>query len=427
MISKIKSINIRYVSKMVNSIAFLPTAVALGLFLLAIFLIDLDSRGEMKKILNDLIPFLVINNSDTARTILSTLIGGVISLTVFSFSMVMITLNQASANFSPRLLPGLISEKKNQFVLGFYLGTIIFNLIVLISVLPSGKSYTLNVLSILVGIILGILSLSLFIYFIHNISSRIQIDNILRSIFTNTRSLIEDSETSDELSTNGEFSNIEWFVIHSDRSGYFDGYNKVALLSTCEKLEINLIIDIKIGQFIMPNSPIIRVQRFLNENEEKSVLNHLFYNHKNDVKSHYAYGIRQITEVGIKSMSPGINDPTTALITLDYLSVLFMQRMKIEDLKIFITDNNKFYLKDRSSSFNQLLNECYASFRIYASHDVMIMKKLLKILTHLLNQDSRSEQYLINIQQQIAILTAEAKNNIKNKNDLKEFIALTKI
>ncbi|NIU61616.1 MAG: DUF2254 domain-containing protein, partial [Pseudomonas stutzeri] len=60
-----------------------------------------------------------------ARLILGTLVGGIISLMVFSFSMVMVVLNSAASSLSPRVIPALISSRSHQVVLGVYLGTII--------------------------------------------------------------------------------------------------------------------------------------------------------------------------------------------------------------------------------------------------------------------------------------------------------------
>ncbi|MFP3759150.1 DUF2254 family protein, partial [Cupriavidus sp. SIMBA_020] len=73
-------------------------------------------------------------SAENARTILSTLAGSIISLTVFSFSMVMVVLNSASASLSPRVVPGLITRKSHQMVLGFYLGSIIYSIIMLINI-----------------------------------------------------------------------------------------------------------------------------------------------------------------------------------------------------------------------------------------------------------------------------------------------------
>src|SRR5690606_15243639 len=137
----------------------------------------------LTRYLKEKLGLLIIDNADTARSLLSTLIGGVISLMVFSFSMVMILLNQASTNYSPRLLPGLISNKRHQFVLGFYIGTILFNILCLINVLPGDNPFQIPAFTILIAIMLGPVCLILFVFFIHSISEAIQINNILQRLY----------------------------------------------------------------------------------------------------------------------------------------------------------------------------------------------------------------------------------------------------
>ena len=104
-------------NNLTGKIGFYPSLFAFGGLCLGFIMLYAESQG-ISKFLIENAPKLVINDADTARTLLSTFIGGIISLMVFSFSMVMILLNQASNNYSPRILPGLISNKRHQYVLG---------------------------------------------------------------------------------------------------------------------------------------------------------------------------------------------------------------------------------------------------------------------------------------------------------------------
>src|SRR5690606_41948384 len=92
-------------------------------FLVALLVMYLEQQCISRKIM-DVFPLLLVEDGDTALTVLSACLGGLISLMVFSFSMVMLLLSQASNNYSPRLLPGLISDKRHQLILGIYLATI---------------------------------------------------------------------------------------------------------------------------------------------------------------------------------------------------------------------------------------------------------------------------------------------------------------
>src|SRR5690606_23665036 len=126
----------------------------------------------------------------------SAIITGLISMMVFSFSMVMLLLSQASSNYSPRLLPGLISDKSHQIILGIYLGTILYCIFILFSIQPTGDKYQIPGFSVLLGIVFTVACIYAFIYFIHNISENIQISKILDRIFltaqTNLTALIEE-------------------------------------------------------------------------------------------------------------------------------------------------------------------------------------------------------------------------------------------
>jgi len=192
-----------------SSIAFYPAIITAGFLILAIAVLAMENYGVSDYLL-EYAPFLVINDADTARTILSTFIGGLISLTVFSFSMVMVILSQASSNYSPRLLPELITNKRHQIVLGFYLGTIVYAILVLISILPDGNEYTLPGFAVLLGIVFGVSCMGMFVYFIHSISQEIQINFILDRIFERTKKrlqLIDEQEHNNQAIQQPDTSN----------------------------------------------------------------------------------------------------------------------------------------------------------------------------------------------------------------------------
>ncbi len=114
-----------YYKKIVTSIAFLPALIAIG-FLIASWLMILLDFSDWGKNIKDRLDWLTLNDASTARSIVSAIAAGVISLSVFSFSMVMIVLNQAAGQLSNRVLDQLIGNRFQQVILGFYIGTIVY-------------------------------------------------------------------------------------------------------------------------------------------------------------------------------------------------------------------------------------------------------------------------------------------------------------
>lgn len=402
--------------KVTRSIAFLPSIISSGFLLLAF--VSLYYENGTTEFLKEYLPTLIINNADTARSILSTLIGSILSLTVFSFSMVMLLLNQASSDFSPRLLPGLISNKNNQLVLGIFLGTIIYNIIVLISILPSGESYIMNGFSILVGIIMGVISLAFFVFFIHSISNDIQIDNILKSIFDKTvLSLkLELEERNHSSAIHTELENIN--LIKSNKASYFDGVKINELKEFADKYKTDILIKPYKGEYLLPNTVLAYTSKKIDKEASAKLENCLSFSPNQKLQDNYILGIKQIMETGIKSMSPGINDPGTAILTIDYITELLALRMQFADF-IHLETNSQQQIRINNLSFKGLLYQTLAPFRTYCSHDIIVINKLLNMLNYLLDQDSAEENYYDLLHKEKEAIFNDAKENIKNSEDIK--------
>lgn len=410
--------------RVTTSIAFYPSLIAFLFTILAVGILKWEDN-DVTQFLIDKLPFLVINNDDTARSILSTLIGGIISLTVFSFSMVMVLLNQASSNFSPRILPGLISDKRNQIVLGIYIGTIIYNILVLISILPNGDSYTLNGFSILIGITFGIVCLGLFVFFIHSISTSIQINNILKSIFDNTRVTLEKARRHNNKNTleyNVKFDQST--AVRLSESGYLEKMDINALTNWVRENALDLEVLAYEGEYLLPFQKIARVNKHL-ENVKLLELKSKFALSPNpNHKDNYILGIKQITEVGIKAMSPGINDPGTALITLDYLTELLSLRMKIKSHDFITTKDKQHSVSLHTMRFSTLLHQVLSTYRQYCKHDILLMRKIALMLKYLIEQEAIDSDFYTAIKFELDLTLEDVKTNIQNSFDKEDLVSL---
>ena len=147
--------------EMINSIGFYPSVLSVGFLFFAIITMSVEYLAPVEQ-LKSFISVVLVDSAENARTILSTLAGSIISLTVFSFSMVMVVLNSASASLSPRVVPGLITRKSHQMVLGFYLGSIIYSIIMLININKlEGGSTAIPSIGVLFALIFSVKSVKI--------------------------------------------------------------------------------------------------------------------------------------------------------------------------------------------------------------------------------------------------------------------------
>jgi len=412
-----------------SKIAFYPTLVALGGVITAFGMMIIENEGVSRALVESF-PKLLIEDGDTALTIMSACIGGLISMMVFSFSMVMLLLSQASSNFSPRLLPGLISDKTHQIILGLYLGTIMYNIFTLFSIEPTDEKYTLPGLSILFGIFLTILCLCAFIYFIHNISQSIQINNILDTIYDTSKerlNAIIEKEKSKDTSLIENFPDTKnWHSYTAPETGYFQNISFSNIQDICEEQKTKLHVTVPQGVFALQHRTFFKSEKELDEETINKIFSNINFARGELIGDNYILAFKQMTEIIVKAMSPGINDPGTAINAIDYITELFALRMKKRDSGILIS-NDVAFLKMAIVTFRELLYNVMASIRTYCKHDPIIVQKLILMLTYLKEQKGCDASYTEAITTELENLIIDAERSFENEYDIQAIRNLSEL
>jgi len=402
-----------------GKIAFYPSLLAFLGFNFAFAMAALEDKGVSRYLL-EYFPQLILEDGDTALTIISSCIGGLISMMVFSFSMVMLLLSQASSNFSPRLLPGLISDRKNQVILGTYLATILYMIFILFSIEPEDKKYTLPGLSIIVGIVLTIVCLGAFIYFIHNMSQSIQISNILDKIYIQSKERLQENidkeKENDKSIAQGFPDSSGWYSYKASKSGYFQNISIKNILDICETHETKIHLTVPKGFFILSDAQFIKSEKELDEETVTRITSNINFSRDELVRDNYILAFKQVTEIAVKAMSPGINDPGTCINAIDYLTELFALRMKKNDTGVLI-HNEKAEIKISIVTFEELIYNVMASLRTYCKHDPIIVQKLIWMLSYLKEQAGEEPHYKDAIIKELGILLTESKKAFDTKVD----------
>lgn len=374
-----------------SSIAFIPSLFAVSGLVLAFLTVSIEYRPVIIDFKEN-IKFLLITSEEDGRLVLGTLVASIISLMVFSFSMVMIVLNRASSNLSPRILPGLISNKPHQIILGFYLGTILYSLIMIVN-FQSDKEYVLPSLGILLSMIFGVTCLYLFVYFIHSISKSIQVESIINSIYLETQEQMERygrEEKQDERKI-PEVNN--WEDICVDTAGYLKLIKISELLKLSVKHDFKISLQKHIGAFLVADYPFLKIsspEKLSSENIDNIKACFTFYP-DDQVKDHYLFGFKQISEVASKALSPGINDPGTAIKALDLLSVLFIKKMEIIEPLYEEDDSGTIRVIYFPVTLEELLFYNLVPIREYGKSDVMVVLKIFEVLKNIIYGDKSNE------------------------------------
>tara|TARA_R110000868_G_scaffold32516_5_gene118270 strand:+ start:43948 stop:45231 length:1284 start_codon:yes stop_codon:yes gene_type:complete len=422
----LKILKILY-SRVLQSIAFYPVLISLGFFVLAFIALELENL-ELAKQLKQRIPYVFIENYETARAILTTLIGGILSLTVFSFTMVMVVLSQASSNFSPRLLPSLISNKRHQLILGVYIGTLLYCIIVLI-VLGANEIESHSVgFSTMLAAISGVLSIGLFVYFIHSISISIQIQNIIENIFrSSSRDLDKECEDLGKSKVGLKKNGMDNFqTVYSHKSGYYIGFDATLISDSLADKGLNLEILPYSGQHLWEGMPFIKIQNSLNDGDLEGLLLCANISSNRNDQNKGIDGFIKLMEIAVKAMSPGINDPGTAIDAINKLAPLLRKMMRFPHKTSNSLREGKLILVRNSITARELMQIIVQPIRLYAKKDSSVVLSLMGALEYIVQDTKISKENREEVQKELEALKMDVEGNIDNTYDREKIMALFK-
>ncbi|MEO5909948.1 MAG: DUF2254 domain-containing protein [Pelobium sp.] len=389
--------------KILNSISFYPALIGLLFLILAIVMMGFDFSIQGKDFKSQ-IPWLSIKDSTTARSIISAVAAGVISLAVFSFSMVMIVLNQAASQMSNRVLDKLIGNRFQQIVLGIYIGTIVYSFFLLSTIRDIDSGLYIPSLSIYLLIIITIFDLFLFIYFLHYITQSVKYEVIIKRIYENTLEVLEHNcNVGHEVKT---IVNVESEqLIYTPTSGIFETIDKRELLKLCDENDIIIQLLVTPGTSLLKGMPIAKISKDLEEDIKKEIGRTLFLHKSESIEENYFYGFRQLTEIAMKALSPGINDPGTAIIALRSLFELYAYRINHFPLSFIKNKEGQARIILKNLSFDKIFEDTIIPIYNYGKNDRLIQQEMLLLLPQL-QSISQNEK----VEKLISLLKEKTKN-----------------
>ncbi|RKD84639.1 DUF2254 domain-containing protein [Kushneria marisflavi] len=370
-----------------DSITYLTSLIITIYVVLGIAAVSLEVNS-----LPDFLHFIKFDQPGTARSLLTTLMAGMISLLVFSFSTVMSVLTQAGSNFSNKLVFVIMTDKRHQQVLGHYLGTILYLLILLLVPAIGNTPDTWRSLAVYLGAVMVINSLAMFVLFIHGASQSVQIHAITQRLLVSTQ------QSLDKLRKRQENDAYAYrvdhpidpdiaHVIYSRDSGYIQSANFDALAELARRHDLTIHLGFSFGDFVVKRFPIMSVESETPPGDVlvDRILGCLEYVEGESTEDHYVNGLTQLMEVAIKGLSPGINDPGTARLCIHQVTELLAQRLALTPCNMRVDEQGRCLICWQEEGFESLMFRVFNPILHYGEKDLSICLSLLKAFKTLSN------------------------------------------
>lgn len=290
---------------------------------------------ELDELVGDEVTFLFTGGPAGARSLLSAITTSMISVTGLVFSITVVVLQLASSQFSPRVLRTFLKSRVTQWTLGVFTATFLYSIVVLRSVRGGdGTEPFVPPLAVTGAVVLVVASVGLFLAYIQHITQAIRVSTIVGNVGAET------SEVIDRLRGDGEVAAGPTAVTPGPRTGTVcsTGSGVVTRLATgplvrqAERGGVVLALLVQVGQFVARGMPVVAVHDGpVGEFDEDAVRAAVHLARDRDMDADIAFGLRQLVDIAERALSPGINDPTTAVQALDQIHGILRRLATLPD------------------------------------------------------------------------------------------------
>lgn len=326
------------------------------------------------------------------RSLLSTTAGAVLGVAGVSFSITIASLTLASQQFGPRLLRNFMRDRFTQTVLGFFVATFFFCMLTMqLGSVVTVSSYT-PVSTLFSVLVLTIIDLLLLVMFIHHICVSIQADSIISDVTFEMRERIDTLfpnafEETDETSVR----NTERFsaqfdhhpkVVRAKDDGYVQLIDYESLVSYAAENDIQLKLCNRAGDHVLAGAVLAEViGAEIPKDLAQQINDAVVVGERRTAQQDMEYSIRQLVEVALRALSPGINDPFTAMTCIDRLGTMInLVSTRAFPSAIHHDENGVVRLMADTSTFGGLVDAAFHQIRQAASPHVDVTIRLLEIL-----------------------------------------------
>lgn len=370
---------------------FVPALIMTGTIAISFFSVWLDSQISVSR--EGIGRYLFIGSIDSARSILTTVAGAMIGVAGTVFSITLVALTLASSQFGPRLIRNFMYERLNQVVLGSYVSTYIYCLLILNAIMETDQVIFIPALSVLLALLAAVANIILLIVFIHHIAVSIQADHVIsdisKTLSANLKILFPDfigeepAETEspdvEAAKSSYEFSQ----TLKSGKSGYLQYIDKNALINFAREKEILIELKYRPGDYLVENMVIgtVRTNTTLEEEDFKRVLSQFIVGRTRTHQQDVEHTINQMVEIAARALSPGVNDPYTAIACIDNLttSLCYLTSVAFPSKYRLDSDGQLRVIAD-VLSFEGMLNAAFNQIRQYAKGSPSVVIRLMEAL-----------------------------------------------
>jgi len=404
----------KLLSDMGETFWLLPAAMVTLAIVLALGLVSLDKSVLVPNwTVNS--PWLHSGGGTGARTLLGAVAASTIGVAGTVFSITIAALSLAAGQMEPRLLRNFTRDRRNQFTLDAFLGTFFYALIVLRSVRTHSEGEFVPHLSLSVGILLAFVCVATLVFFVGHMAARISVDMVIELVSRDVRRAVGrpmlDKPEPDAPSY------PDWndaVPVTGDRQGYLQQLEcgELSDWAACNATCLHLLV--RPGDTLFPGAPIALMTAPPIKGAAAAIGSATAID---SGRPSAADLIRQLVEVAVRALSPGINDPHTAMSMLDRTGAALCDAVTLHLWRGTVVRDGRVVLVVPAIDYGGLVDAMFHLIRQNAAGSAAVLIRMLEVLAAvvLCERDPARRREL---QRHADLVLADAERDVSNTADL---------
>jgi uncharacterized membrane protein len=362
-----------------------------------IITLTLGCAGALLSFLEELVPgfsdfvpkVLFPSHADpqVAQVILAGIAASIMTVVSIVFAILLMTLTLASMQFSPRIIVSFSRDRVTQWTLGIFLGTFSYCM----AALPAARSLPhpfAPIAAVLGAMLLALACVGWLLFFIHHISRAISVNHIVDRIASETEAIIDDTMRWPHRTGRPERDDprpgYTWeTTLASHVSGYIRFVDSRRLVAVAKSYHVKVDVLRRVGHFVPAGVPLMKLSKGerMPPDGSEELRGAFDIGPARTLQQDVEFGVLQIVDIALKAISPAVNDPTTAIGSVDQLSRILIRFASREIPESILYDPpGVFRAYVPWIGFERLLDSAFEQIRLYSRSDAAVSLRLLRAL-----------------------------------------------
>jgi uncharacterized membrane protein len=332
---------------------------------------------------------------DGARSVLSELAAGTITVTGLVFSLTVVALQMASSQFTPRLLRTFMRDRRTQVVLAGLVGSAVYDVAVLRTVRSSGDGVEpfVPALAVTLALAFALGAVGLLVFFLHHVTQHMRVDVVMHEVADETQKQLAaiPLERSDLPDREPPAPADDATAIASRSDGYLQSVDLEVLAQRARAVGVAVRLRPSLGDHVTAGSTLAwlwstddRLAPADPADLARLIHGGLHLGSDRTEAGDLAFGIRQLADIAVRALSPGVNDPTTAVQAIEQLSAVLMGLTRHPlGADLIVDEDGTLRVAVPRPTFAAHLALAIDQIRSYGAGDTDVVVALLRLLTDL--------------------------------------------